>query len=371
MRVDGEGREMIRRFVPALTGVLLLFWQTAPAAAQSMPLAIEQHAGSGVLLESLGTGAVNSPLLFAAGDTAAAAALFKIDLAFDFVQPIFGNRSVSLTLPGAPAGTVGSTGNFSSNFTFLPGVAVEHPFGDMGFGVAASAKALQLSGRLHQSVAASNGVNTTVDASGTVTLASANIIEGTGLIDLGATNCFADTRLQDTLVGFSLGGRYSYVNQNYTATIAGNNTQSTLTATGEFNGFGITGSLNTISQLFGEFVFYTNTRGSFLIGNCDRTNVISFSGAAPIPPGANLSDRRTQIVPVLEWEVGVGYGLDLARVQSNPTPVTAPLLWVKVGFVGQLWGIIGFLHIIDPVGHQFSESNLLLLGFAVRLGLDY
>jgi hypothetical protein len=224
---------------------------------------------------------------------------------------------------------------------------------------------------LNPTVAVTGGVNDTVDASSSLTLASASVIEGTGLIDLGATNCFPDTHLQDTLVGFSLGGRYSYVNQNYTATLVAKDSHATLTATQEFTGFGITGSLNTVSQLPGRFVIYSSTRGAFLIGNNNRTNVLSFTTPAPTPPGTNVPEKRTQIVSALEWEVGIGYGLDLARVQTNPTPATAPLLWVKVGCVGQLWGNVGFLHINDAVGNQFSDSSLLLLGFTVRLGLDY
>jgi hypothetical protein len=363
---------MIRRFVHAVAVLLLVLGRTALVWAQSGQMQVEPHGSSSVLLEPLGApGAVNSPLLFAAGDAPAAPAVIKIDLAFDFVQPIFSNRSVSLAVPGTSTGPVGASGNFSDHFTFLPGVAVEHPFPDLGFGLAASAKALQISGNLQRTVAVTGGVNDTVNASGTVTLATANVIEGTGLIDLGATDCLADTCLRDTLVGFSLGGRYSYVNQNYTATLVGGSAQSTLTATEEFTGFGMTSSVNTISQLRGDFVFYTSTRGSFLIGNSVRTNVISFSGSTPAPPGTNVAERRTQVVPALEWEVGVGYGLDLARVQIHPTPTIAPLLWFKVGCVGQLWGNVGFLHINDAVGNQFSDSNLLLLGFTVRLGLDY
>jgi hypothetical protein len=363
---------MIRRFFHAVVTMLLVVCRTELVPAQSGQLQVEPKAGSSVLLEPLDSpGTVNSPQLFAAGDVAAVPAVIKVDLAFDFVQPIFSNRSVSLAIPGTNTGAVGASGNFSDHFTFLPGVAVEHPFGDLGFGVAASAKALHTSGKLHRAVAVTSGVNDTVDASGTVTLAAANVIEGTKLLDLGATNCFANTCLQDTLVEFSVGGRYSYLNQNYTATLVAGNAQSTLTATQEFTGFGITSSLNTISQLPGAFVFYTSTRGSFLIGNNDRTNVLSFSTPAPTPPGTTLSEKRTQVVPALEWEVGIGYGLDLARAQLKPTPAIAPLLWVKVGCVGQLWGNVGFLHINDALGNQFSDSNLLLLGFTVRVGLDY
>jgi len=371
-RVVGENGEMIRPFAQAAVVLFLVLSATALAPAQSMQVQLEQLAGSSVLLEPLGSpGAVNSPLLFAAGDAPAAAAAIKIDLAFDFVQPIFSDRSVSLAIPGANTGPIAASGNFSNNFAFLPGVAVEHKFDDLGFGVAASAKAMQIAGTFYRSIAVSNGINDSVDVKGSVTLASANIIEGTRLIDLGATNRFADTRLQDTLVGLSLGGRYSYVNQSYTATLVANSAQSTLTANGVFTGWGITGSVNTISQLIGEFVFYTSTRGSFLIGNSDRSNVLSFTTPAPTPPGTTITEKRTQVVPVLEWEVGIGYGLDLARAQANPTPVTAPLLWFKAGCIGQLWGNVGLLNINDAVGNQFSDSNLLLLGFSLRLGLDY
>jgi hypothetical protein len=76
-------------------------------------------------------------------------------------------------------------------------------------------------------------------------------------------------------------------------------------------------------------------------------------------------------VPLLERQVGLASGLHLARATTNPTPITAPLLWFKVGCVGQLWGNVGLLHINDAVGNQFSDSNLLLLGFTVRLGLNY
>jgi hypothetical protein len=364
--------EMIRRFVHAIVVLLLLLGRTALVSAQSGQAHVEPQASSSVLLEPLGSpGAVNSPLLFGAGDALAAPAIIKIDLAFDFVQPIFSNRSVSLAIPGTNTGAVGATGNFSDHFTFLPGVAVEHPFGDLGFGIAASAKALQISGNLIRTVAVSNGVNDMVTASGTVTVASANVIEGTALIDLGATNLLGDTCLRDTLVGFSLGGRYSYVNQNYTATLVAGNAQGTLTGTQEFTGFGLTSSLNTISQLPGAFVFYTSTRGSFLIGNNARTSVLGFNTPAPAPPGTHLSEKRSQVVPALECEVGIGYGLDLARAQANPIPATHPLLWFKVGCVGQLWGNVGLLPINDAIGNQFSDSSLLLLGFSVRLGLDY
>src|SRR6516162_8593339 len=61
--------EMIRRFVHAVAVLLLVLGRTALVWAQSGQMQVEPHGSSSVLLEPLGApGAVNSPLLFAAGD---------------------------------------------------------------------------------------------------------------------------------------------------------------------------------------------------------------------------------------------------------------------------------------------------------------
>jgi hypothetical protein len=344
-----------------------------PAHGQVAQVAVDPQRTVNVQLAPLGAdNDVNSPQLFGGISPAVTpAGVIRADIGFDYIQPLFSNRSVSQVIPGATGPVGGGVHNFSNDFTFLPRLALQYDFADLGFGLAASAKLLEITGKLHRELTLTPGGTASVDANGLVDVAAANVIEATRQIDLGDTWCFGGSCLQDTLLLLTGGGRYAYVHQNYSSTLVAGGGQNVLTANQEFTGFGITGSVNTISQLFGNFVFYTNTRGSFLLGTNDRTSSIAIVAPSAQSSGVKATDNRTLVVPSLEWEAGIGYGLDLARTHDLAVPLTAPLLWFKTGFVGQLWGNVGLLKINDASSNQFTDSLLLLLGFTVQIGLDY
>jgi hypothetical protein len=53
-----------------------------------------------------------------------------------------------------------------------------------------------------------------------------------------------------------------------------------------------------------------------------------------------------------------------------PAGQTAPLLWFKVGWVGQIWGDLGLLSATNQP-QSFSHSSLFLQGFSVLAGIDF
>jgi hypothetical protein len=85
---------------------------------------------------------------------------------------------------------------------------------------------------------------------------------------------------------------------------------------------------------------------------------------------ALLTEDRTAFIGVGEFEVGIAWGTPLTRSVAPGAEQTAPLLWFKVGWVGQIWGDLGLLSPRDR-RQAFSHASLFLQGFTLLAGLDF
>ena len=265
---------------------------------------------------------------------------------------------------------VGGTSDLSNDFAFSPGFEVGYQFKNTGFGVQVTGRLLHLTGRLERTLHDSAGaVVAEASAHSTVDLAVVNPLEG--FVTAALADCceLEHPYLRESTFIFSLGGRYAHVNQHYTTTVVtGPGRQGSLTANQTFNGLGLTSSVNGIYPMKERWALYSQMRGSILIGDNNRDSSITV--VAPGAPSAtHASEDATEFVPILEFEMGIVYGVPINR--PGPTPNFGPILWIKTGLVGQMWGDLGLLNINNTGGHQFSDSPLWLVGFAVQVGLDY
>jgi len=293
---------------------------------------------------------------------------FKADIGFDYLQPWFSSRSVSLRVPAPAGGSVfGGADNFSNDFAFIPSVNIAYQFDDLGFGVAASGKLLNLTGKLNRNLISDAG-NGNLIVNSSLDIAVANLVEAVVPFDLADSRCFGHSCLGDMAFVGTIGSRYAHVRQHYDAALTvatGAATNSgTLVANQLYNGFGLTGSLTALYPLSERLALYSSARASILVGNDQRDSTIKVDKS-----NLTVEENRTLFMPTGEIEVGIAYGMPLPH--RGPPQTVAPLLWFKTGFVGQVWGDIGLLHVNDRLGNQFNDSNLVLYGFTVQVGLDY
>jgi hypothetical protein len=295
----------------------------------------------------------------------------RVDIGFEYIQPYFSSRAVTLTVPVGVGGVlVGDSGNFSHNFAFVPRFGLAYEFSDLGFGVGASAKLLSLSGHDQRTINSVDGSGSLNVQSG-VDIAAVNLLEGTKDIYLGDCKCFEDTCLADCSLVATLGARYSHVRQDYSASLTSGTNVGSLTATQSYDGFGLTTSLGSLCPLAGHFFLYSNVRGSILVGPNNRSTTVT----VVVPAGATgsagtvVTEDKTTFIGAAEVELGVAWSKELPPATPAPTH-TGSLLWFKAGFVGQLWGDLGLLSATNQP-QNFSHSDLLLLGFTVIAGIDF
>jgi len=355
----------------AVVVALSAVWPAGTASAQA--LIADQQA---VFLAPVEGGPINSPDLFGAAPEDVAPGtpvwgVIKADIDFLFLQPVFPSRAVTLNVPTPAGGAVlGHSSNLSNDFTFNPGFEIGYQFKNTGFGIQATGRLLHLTGRLERTIHDSaTGAIAQASANATVDLGIVNPIEGFVEFALADWKECHHPYLAETTFVFTLGGRYAHVNQVYTSTVVtAPDHQGTLAANQTFDGFGPTSSIMGIYPVAERWALYSNVRGSLLIGENARNSSITVAA-----PGANLArkltEESTDVIPTIEFEAGVMYGIPLNR--PGPSPNLAPLLWVKTGFVGQIWGDLGLLPITEANGNRFSDSSLMLFGFSVQIGLDY
>jgi hypothetical protein len=325
----------------------------------------------------VGGNVVGNPVLEAGVLPGIFPAGLHVDIGFEYLRPSFPGRSVRLVVPSGVNGnfaTLAGSGDVSYNFGFIPKMNATYQFSDLGLGVSASGELSTIGGHLTRSIDGSGG-SANLTASSTINFANANLIEGTLSTTLGRFQHFEDTCLQDTVVLFTLGARYSHLSQDFTASLNSGDNGSTLTAHQDWDGFGLTSSLSYLHPLEHNFFLYGVARGSVLVGTNNRTSTLSV--VVPANPAGStatkLTDDHTNIVPVGEFEVGVAWGKPLAPQSAEATraaEVTGPLLWIKAGLVADIWGQLGVLSAPDN-NQGFSDSRLLLYGFSVQVGIHY
>ncbi|MCZ2344416.1 MAG: hypothetical protein LC104_21865 [Bacteroidales bacterium] len=193
------------------------------------------------------------------------------------------------------------------------------------------------------------------------------------VIDLEATQ-----RFQSDDWGFLCSGgvRYANLDQSYNAYDAQSGSPlelRTLQSTYRFQGGGPTAAFELRRTLGSRgFSAYGLCRGSIVFGEAEQN--ATFFGAQlrnddPNPQSA--SESRNRGIPILDLETGVEYRCPLGNTS----------FFGQLGFVGQQWfnaGSSSRSTLLNPattlrpvLGGAPLDSNLALLGLAVRLGLNY
>ncbi len=294
----------------------------------------------------------------------------SVDLGFQYLVPHFSDRAVALSIPAAAQNNfpvLANTSNLSNDFGFVPQFGAAYDFSNLGFGLGASGKLLSLTGSLSRTSDSDAGSGV-LSGQATVNIAVANFLEGTKTFSKENSEWLVDSCFEDCQFTFTIGGRYSHVDQTFTANLASGSNTASVTATQKYDGFGPTTSFGTLCPLKGSFCCYWFSRGSFLIGTNirDTHTSIAIEGSTE-SGGAKLTESRTVISPVGEFELGFAYGIPLETTSRGNT--LAPLVWMKLGAVFNVWGELGLLSIADGPQH-FSDGDLCLYGFNVLLGIQ-
>jgi hypothetical protein len=347
------------------------------AAAEDAVVVSPSGGATQVMLEPLAApaGAFGAPL---AADGAALPGWFmgniKADIGFNYLRPLWGSHATRLALPPATVAAfsaVGDGGNLSEEFAFVPKFGLEYDFPDLGLGVAASGQMISLSGNLTRSLT-QNGGTGSVSARGQVDLAVANLIEAVIPLDWNAFPCLHETALADLDVVFTIGTRYVHTQQHYHADLSGGTNTGSVDADQEFDGFGLTGSIDTLLPLRHNWFLYNTSRGSIVVGRNNRNS--SFSAVFPANASASLSsafkDDKTDFVPAGEFELGVGWQGVVGSNTLLGAAHTGRLVWLKAGAVFQMWGDLGLLPQAGATAPG-TNSSLYLIGFTVMAGVKF
>jgi hypothetical protein len=303
----------------------------------------------------------------------------RADIGFEYLRPVFPGRSVTLIIPGGVNGafnTLAGSGDVSFDFAFIPKLTAAYQFPDLGLGITSSGEVSSLHGSLTRTVDSAAG-SANLTATSTLDIGVANLIEGTLELPLDRYEHFRDTCWQDTVLLGTLGMRYSHVSQQYDANLSSGGNSTTLAAHQDWDGFGLTMSLNVLQPLRHDFFLYGVARGSFMLGTNNRNSTLAVVVVDNSAASTSIkqTENETDFIPVGEFELGLGWGKPLgqrARAMqgvADPTP-TGPILWIKAGLVADIWGELGLLTPQDGL-QGFSNSPLFLYGFTVMAGLEW
>jgi hypothetical protein len=158
------------------------------------------------------------------------------------------------------------------------------------------------------------------------------------------------------IVGF--GGRYTYMSQDYRASILSPATRVDLLADHNFNGGGPTISFET-HRCLGEsgFALYGQAFGAINFGTSNE-NYLALNNGVP----QLLTHSRTMVLPVGELELGAEYSHTCGPAR----------VFVQAGFAGQIWWNGGNASNVDGIGAApATHSNFGFLGIALRAGIRY
>jgi hypothetical protein len=303
--------------------------------------------------------------------------LGDILIGFDYLRPFWTHRDFTLAVPSGSLGSfplLGDIGHVDNSFAFVPKLVYNYHLTDYDFGISASGTFLDLNGRLQRGVATAGGATGDLTANSSLTIVVANLLEVTH--EAYYTDMFGKKHtpgcLEDLVVDLTLGTRYSSVSQNYTGSLtnglpgAGANV-STRYSSQSFRGVGLTGSAGLALPLGEDWVLFSNTRGSLLVGDNRKDSTLTVSVAGQPGVSSNINQTKTAWIPVAECEAGVEWGMRLAQKLRAGDP--QPLLTVRVAAVGQFWGDVGPLSAGSSQG--FHTSNLFLVGASVMVGIHH
>src|SRR5262249_28992424 len=156
-----------------------------------------------------------------------------------------------------------------------------------------------------------------------------------------------DTPLEALSLLTSIGARYAYVHQGFNASLSTGPNLASLTSTQDYNVFGFTAALGGFYPLGNNthLALYGLSRGSLLVGRNNRTSTFATvirDGSPPSSPG-QITESRTLLIPVGEFELGVSWGLPIERPGRRSTPNLTRYYWFRAGAVAQVWGGLGLL----------------------------
>ena len=324
----------------------------------------------------LGLAAVGGGDPFAATPLAAATpaeSVLSASIGFSYLRPAWGGSGLSLTIPAGATGAAPITaplGDLTGSFGFVPRLDLQYDSASLGLGAAASIQYISLGGTLERSVATDGGA---ADLTGTsdLSLLLVNLVEVTTVTPVA--ELFgppgSDPTFASGLIGFSIGTRFASIRQNYHASLRSGDATATADATQSFAGLGLTASIGTDEPITERWGVYTHTRGSILLGQNNRKS--SVAATSPVPGASfnnTLSENKTILVPSGELEAGVRFLTPIRR--SAADPADGPLFSVRVGFVGQIWGNVGYLP-ASPGHARFDNRPLYLVGFTVLAGFEF
>jgi hypothetical protein len=185
------------------------------------------------------------------------------------------------------------------------------------------------------------------------------------VIDLEITSRWEPTRCWSILVGG--GVRYANISQDYSfnATSPGVGPTGQVDFNHTFSGVGPTLSFEA-RRNFGDsgFGLYSTGRGAILFGTVtQRADLSNVNAAGVFALAASNDASRSQVMPVVELEIGAEYRHAIGRAQ----------LFVQSGFVGHAWFGAGNSSNTDSsfTGNTNNNITLGFIGLAVRAGVKY
>jgi hypothetical protein len=374
-----------RAWAVGLLALLVLFSQ---AAAQETVLYQPQGVpGQFTLVPDgalAGTGAAaGAPLFLSEGPPAAVAgtvggqaapSLGSLTIGFDYLRPFWSFRDFTLAVPARAGGgfpLLGDVGHVDDHFAFAPRVNYHYRFADLDFGFRASGSFLSLTGQLQRGISSTDGGVGELNASSSLTIVVANLAEVTReayFPDLVGKD-WSPRELGDLFTVLGVGTRYASITQNYTGSLtngagAGAN-MSTRYSSQSFRGIGLTGSVELYLPEGEDWLLFSNTRLSVLIGDNHKDSTLTVNVQGQPGTSADINQTNTALVPVVEYEAGVEWGVALAEKVRAGDP--QPLLTVRVAVVVQYWGGVGPLSAGST--QAYRTSDLFLVGASVLVGL--
>lgn len=298
---------------------------------------------------------------------------FSIAVGFDFLQPSYSNDSFKQLLPGATAALfpgLNLDSTVDHDYGLSPRLDVGLALGDSEYGISAGVNTVNLSGSVRQNTAGMAS-NDSIDAQSAINILSVNFPEVSRVIPF---DIYEDDQIDDAIFELRVGGRYSAINQLFTAALRqGSGSAVTTSSFQDFRGVGLTAAGNLSLPVTNSFWLYGNTRGSMLLGRNERQanySVLVVDGAGAPTAGtasSTVTEDKTDIIPVGEFEAGVVW--DLAEQFSDEGSEAGNMVWFKLGYVAQVWGDVGLVS--AGVGQPFRDGDLFLQGFTCQAGVAY
>lgn len=294
---------------------------------------------------------------------------FNVAVGFDFLQPSWSNDSFKQLLPGTTAALfpgLNLDSTVDHDYGLSPRVDVGLALGDSEYGISAGVNTVNLSGSSRQN-AASMAANDSIDAHSTINILSVNLPEVSRVIPL---DIFEDDQIDDVMLELRVGARYSSINQLFTAALRqGSGSAVTTSSFQDFRGVGLTTAGGLSLPVSGSLWAYGKARGSMLLGRNERQanfSVVAAGGGAGTA-SSTVTEDKTDIIPVGEFETGIVW--DLAEQFCDEDTDPGNMIWLKLGYVAQIWGDVGLVS--AGTGQPFRDGSLLLQGFTCQAGIAY